>query len=87
METILTDPNKFEKVSIKKWILNFLINHENNINNFLKRLEESQSLPTKQWKNLKQSEVDQEFYMDFVNYIKLLLKFETSIETRKMKNI
>ena len=39
METILSDLNKFEKVSIKKGILKFSINHEKNINNYLKRLE------------------------------------------------
>ena len=39
LETILSDPNKFEKVSIQKRILNFSINHEGNIKNYLKRLE------------------------------------------------
>ena len=75
METSFSDLNKFEKVSIKKGILNFSINHEKNINNYLKRLEKSGSLSTKQYKKLKQSEVDQEFYMDFVKYIKPLLMF------------
>ena len=74
METILSDFIKFEKVSIKKGILNFSINHEKNINNYLKRLEKSGSLSTEQYKKLKQSEVDQEFYMDFVKYIKPLLR-------------
>ena len=41
METTVSDHNKFEKVSIKKGILNFSINHEKNINNYLKRLEKS----------------------------------------------
>ena len=50
METILSDFNKFEKVSIKKGILNFSINHEKNINNYLKRLEKSGSLSTEQYK-------------------------------------
>ena len=36
METIISNHNKFEKVSIKKGILNFSINHEKNINNCLK---------------------------------------------------
>ena len=39
LETILSDPNKFEKVSIQKGILNFSINHEGNIKNYLKRLK------------------------------------------------
>ena len=39
MKTILRDLNKFEKVSIKKEILNFSINHEKK--NYLKRLEKS----------------------------------------------
>ena len=46
METIISDHNKFEKVSIKKGILNFSINHEKNINNYLKRLEKSGTLST-----------------------------------------
>ena len=41
MKTTISDHNKFEKVSIKKGILNFSINHEKNINNYLKRLEKS----------------------------------------------
>ena len=53
METILSDLNKFEKVSIKKGILNFSINHEKNINNYLKRLENSGSLSTEQYKKIK----------------------------------
>ena len=52
METILSDLNKFEKVSIKKRILNFSINHEKN-NNYLKRFEKSGSLSTKQYKKIK----------------------------------
>ena len=53
METILSDLNKFEKVSIKKGILNFSINYEKNINNYLKRLEESGSLSTELYKKIK----------------------------------
>ena len=74
METILSDFNKFEKVSIKKGILNFSINHEKNINNYLKRLEKQEVCLPNNIKKLKQSEVDQEFYMDFVKYIKPLLR-------------
>ena len=75
METITSGHKKFEKVGIKKGILNFSINHEKKINNYWKRLEKSESLSTEQYKKLKQSEVDQEFYMDFVKYIKPLLIF------------
>ena len=53
METIISDHNKFEKVSIKKGILNFSINHEKNINNYLKRLEKSGTLSTEQYKKIK----------------------------------
>ena len=53
METILRDLNKSEKVSIKKGILNFLINHEKNINNYLKRFPKPGSLSTEQYKNIK----------------------------------
>ena len=74
METILSDLNKFEKVGIKKGILIFSINHEKNINNYLKRLEKSGSLSSEKYKKSKQSEVDQEFYMDFVKYIRPLLR-------------
>ena len=42
--------------------------------NYLKRLEKSGSLSTEQYKKIKQSELDQEFYMDFVKYIKPLLR-------------
>ena len=37
-ETIISVHNKFEKISIKKKIWNFSINHEKNISNYLKRL-------------------------------------------------
>ena len=46
METIISNHNKFEKVSIKKGVLNFSINHEKNINNYLKRIEKSGTLST-----------------------------------------
>ena len=48
-ETILSNYNKFEKVSIKKGILNFSINHEKNTNNYLKRREKSGTLSTEQY--------------------------------------
>ena len=37
-------------MNIKKGVLNFSINHEKHISNYLKRLEKSGSLSTKQYK-------------------------------------
>ena len=45
-EKILNDATKFEKVKIKKGVLNFSIKHERRINNYLKSLEKSGSLTT-----------------------------------------
>ena len=46
------------------------------MNNYLRRIEKSGSLSTELYKKkLKQLEVDEEFYMDFVKYVKLLLMF------------
>ena len=41
---ILSNFNKFKKVSIKIEILNFSIEHDKNINNYLKRIEKSETL-------------------------------------------
>ena len=43
----------FEKVKIKKGILNFSINYEGRINNHLKSYEKSCSLATDQYKKIK----------------------------------
>ena len=53
METTISYHNKFEKVSIKKGILNFSMNHEKNINNYLKRLEKSGTFSTEWYKKVK----------------------------------
>ena len=53
IEKILDDATKFEKVKIKKGILNFSINHERRINDYLKSLEKSGSLTTDQYKKIK----------------------------------
>ena len=53
MEKILDDATKFEKVKIKKGILNFSINHERHKSNYLKSLEKSGSLTTNQYKKTK----------------------------------
>ena len=56
MKTIFSDLTKFGKVTIKKGILNFLNNHEKNINNYFKRLEKSRSLSTEQYKKIEAAE-------------------------------
>ena len=53
METIVSNHDKFEKVSIKEGILNFSINHERNINNYSKRIEKSGTLSTEQHQKIK----------------------------------
>ena len=53
IEKILDDATKFGKVKIKKEILNFSINHERRINNYLKSREKSGSLTTDQYKKIK----------------------------------
>ena len=53
IEKILDDATKFKQVKIKKEILDFSINHERRINNYLKSLEKSDSLTTDQYKKIK----------------------------------
>ena len=53
IEKILNDLHKFEKVNVKKGILNFSINHEKHINNYLKNLEKLGSLSSNQYKKIK----------------------------------
>ena len=53
IETILNNLHKFEKLNVKKGILNFSINHEKRINNYLKSLEKSGSLSSNQYKKIK----------------------------------
>ena len=53
IEKTLDDATKFEKVKIKKGILNFSINHERRINDYLKSLEKSDTLTTDQYKKVK----------------------------------
>ena len=50
---ILSGLNKFEKVNIKKKVLNFSINHEKNSKNYLNRAENPRSLFTKLYKKIK----------------------------------
>ena len=53
IEKILDDATTFEKVKIKKGILNFSINLERRINDYLKSLEKSGTLSTDQYKKIK----------------------------------
>ena len=50
---ILDDATKFEKEKIKKIFLNFSINHERGIKDYLKSLEKTGSLTTDQYKKIK----------------------------------
>ena len=52
-EKILDDNTKCGKVKIKKGILNFSINHERRINDYLRSVEKSGSLTTDQYKKIK----------------------------------
>jgi len=53
MENILKDNTKFEKVKIKTGILNFQVNHQKRINDYLKSLKDSDSLSVNQYKKIK----------------------------------
>ena len=61
MEKVLDDVTKFEKVKIKNGILNFLINHERRINDYLKSLEKSCSSTTDQCKKIQAIESRKNF--------------------------
>ena len=78
IEKILDEVStKFEKVKIKKGILNYRINHERRINDFLyfESLEKSGSLTTDQYKKIKAIGSRPGILYDFVRYIKLSLMF------------
>ena len=75
METILSDLNKFEKLSISNGTLNFSNHHNKTLTITLTDLKNQIVCQTNNLTNLKQSEVDQEFYLDFLKYIKRLLMF------------
>ena len=53
MEKTFDDGSKLEKVKVKKEILNFSVNHEGRINDYLKSLEKSGGLTTDQYKKIK----------------------------------
>ena len=53
IEGILKDVNKFEKVSLKKGILNFAGNHEEHINKELRSFSKNGSFTEQQYKKVK----------------------------------
>ena len=53
IEDILKDINKFEKVSLKKGILSFAVNHEEHINKQLRSISKNGSLAEQQYKKAK----------------------------------
>ena len=52
IEGILSDANKFEKVSLKKLILNFVVNHEEHVNKQLMTISKNGSLTEQQYKKV-----------------------------------
>ena len=80
MEMILSDLNKFEKLSIKKRILNFPINHEKILTIIWRDLRNQEICLGNNVTKSKQSEGDQEFYMDVVKYKKSLLMFVHQVD-------
>ena len=53
IEGVLKDVNIFEKVSLKKGILNFAVNHEEHINKQLRSISKNGSLTEQQYKRVK----------------------------------
>ena len=53
MELLLSDKAKFKKVDTKKDLLNFTVNYEKRINEYLKSLELSGALNVEQYKKIK----------------------------------
>ena len=49
----MKDVNKFEKVSLKKGILNFAVNHEEHINKQLRSISKNDSLTEQQYQKAK----------------------------------
>ena len=74
IEGILSDVNKFEKVSLKKEILNFALNHEEHINKQLRSISNNGNLTEQQYKKVKLWEAIQGFYMAYAKYSKVFSK-------------
>ena len=53
IEDMLKDVSKFEKVSLKRGILNFAVNHEEHINKQLRSISKNGSLTEQQYKKIK----------------------------------
>ena len=53
MEKLISDQTKFEKVDTKKGLLNFAVNHEKRINEFLKSLKSSGTFSNEQYRKIK----------------------------------
>ena len=53
MESLLSNKAKFEKVATKKGLLNFTVNHEKRINEYLKSLKSSGALSVEHHKKIK----------------------------------
>ena len=53
MESLLSNKAKFEKVATKKGLLNFTVNHEKRINEYLKSLKSSGGLSVEHHKKIK----------------------------------
>ena len=53
IKSLLTNKAKFEKVDTKKDLLNFTVNYEKRINEYLKSLELSGALNVEQYKKIK----------------------------------
>lgn len=53
MEDILKDQSKFEKIKVKRWILNFQLMHERRVNELMKNVKSSGSLSVNQYKKIK----------------------------------
>ena len=53
MESLLSNKAEFEKVNTKKGLLNFTVNHEKRINEYLKSLKSSGALSVDQCKKIK----------------------------------
>ena len=71
MESVLSNKAKFEKVDTKKGLLNFTVNHEKRINEYLRSLKSSGALSVEQHKEIKAAGSNLMFYLVFVKYIKI----------------
>ena len=71
MESLLSNKAKFEKVDTKKGLLNFTVNHEKRINEYLRSLKSSGALSVEQHREIKAAGSNLVFYLVFVKYIKI----------------